>query len=284
MCQILESNTGVPDTKKITDVRAWFGVINQVSYAFSMTDYMHPFRELLKPSTPFVWDDDLNEIFEKSKSKIINDITQGVQIFDASKPTYLATDWCKIGIGHVLLQKHCDCDGEKLSCCHSGWKVVLIGSRFTSPAESRYKPIEGEALAVAEGLDKTRFFTLGCSNLTVAVDHKPLLKILGDRCLEDIPNARLRNLKEKTLRYKFKIVYVPGVKHLTADATSRYPSGPSDTTTLALPDDACEAERQPRLREMLAGLRCTDQYHEDNEIDSSIRNCAIGALTQTAVT
>ena len=79
-------------------------------------------------------------------------------------------------------------------------------------------------------------------------------------------------------------MYVPGVKHLTADATSRYPSGPSDTTTLALPDDACEAERQPRLREMLAGLRCTDQYHEDNEIDSSIRSCAIGALTQTAVT
>ena len=58
----------------------------------------------------------------------------------------------------------------------SDWKVTLIGSRFTSPAESRYKPIEGEALAVAEGLDKTRFFTLGCSNLTVAVDHKPLLK------------------------------------------------------------------------------------------------------------
>ena len=210
-----------PPPKNITDVRAWFGVINQVSYAFSMTDYMYPFRELLKPSTPFVWNDDLNEIFEKSKLKIVNEIIQGVQIFDTSKPTYLATDWCKIGIGHVLLQKHCDCDGEKLSCCHSGWKVTLIGSRFTSLAESRYKPIEGEALAVAEGLDKTRFFTLGCSNLTIAVDHKPLLKILSDRCLEDIPNARLRNLKEKTLRYKFKIVYVPGVKHLTADATSQ---------------------------------------------------------------
>ena len=309
-----------PTPKNITDVRAWFGVINQVSYAFSMTDYMYPFRDLLKPSTPFIWNDDLNEIFEKSKLKIINEIIQGVQIFDKNKPTYLATDWCKIGIGHILLQKHCDCEGEKLSCCHNGWKVTLIGSRFTSPAESRYKPIEGEALAVAEGLDKTRFFTLGCSNLTIAVDHKPLLKILNDRCLEDIPNARLRNLKEKTLRYKFKIVYVPGVKHLTADATSRYPSGPSktktlalpddacegepqpdtttlalpddaceggpqsDTTTLALPDDACEGELQSCLREILASLRCTDQDYENSEVDSSIRDCAIGALTQAAVT
>ena len=81
-----------PTPKNITDVRAWFGVINQVSYAFSMTDYMHPFRELLKPSTPFVWNDDLNEIFEKSKLKIINEIIQGVQKFDTSKPTFLATD------------------------------------------------------------------------------------------------------------------------------------------------------------------------------------------------
>jgi hypothetical protein len=52
--------------------------------------------------------------------------------------------------------------------------VVLIGSRFTSETESRYKPIEGEALAVVEGLEKTRFFVLGCKDLTVAVDHKPL--------------------------------------------------------------------------------------------------------------
>lgn len=330
-----------PTPKNITDVRAWFGVVNQVSYAFSMTDYMYPFRALLKPSTPFIWTNDLNEIFEKSKLKIINEITQGVQIFDKNKPTYLATDWCKIGIGYVLLQKHCDCEGEKLTCCPNGWKITLIGSRFTSPAESRYKPIEGEALAVAEGLDKTRFFTLGCSNLTIAVDHKPLLKILSDRCLEDIPNARLRNLKEKTLRYKFKIVYVPGVKHLTADATSRYPSGPSNMKTLELPDDACEGEpetetttlalpddareggpkpdktalalpndackgehqsclrdktalalpddackggHQSCLREILASLRCTDQNYEEYVVDSSIRDCAIGALTQAAVT
>ena len=32
------------------------------------------------------------------------------------------------------------------------------------------------------------------------VDHRPLLKILGDSSLEHIPNTRLRNLKEKTLR------------------------------------------------------------------------------------
>ena len=58
---------------------------------------------------------------------------------------------------------------------------------------------------MADSLDKARYFELGCEDLTVAVDHKPLLKILGDRSLEDLPNTRLRKLKEKTLRYIFKI-------------------------------------------------------------------------------
>ncbi|KAL8569022.1 hypothetical protein ACOMHN_048270 [Nucella lapillus] len=120
-------------------------------------------------------------------------------------------------------------------CCKTGWKVTLVGSRFTTGAESRYAPVEGEALAVVDALDKARHFTLGCSNLTIAVDHKPLLKIFGDRCLNDIPNPRLRNLKEKSLRYKFAIVHVPGIRHAAADAISRHPV--SSPTHLHLPDD-----------------------------------------------
>ena len=116
-----------PTPKNITDVRAWFGVVNQVSYAFSMTSYMSPFRDLLKPSTPFYWNQEMDAIFEKSKVKIVNEIIEGVRIFDVNKPTLLATDWSKVGIGHVLLQKHFDCSEEKLSCCSTGWKVTLIG-------------------------------------------------------------------------------------------------------------------------------------------------------------
>lgn len=120
-----------------------------------------------------------------------------MRIFDRSKPTCLATDWSKTGIGFWLFLKHCTCPGQDSLCCTSGRKITLVGSRFTHPAESRYAPIEGEA--VADALNKARYFVLGCENLIIAVDHKPLLKILGDRSLEDIPNSRLRNLKEKTL-------------------------------------------------------------------------------------
>ena len=73
---------------------------------------------------------------------------------------------------------------------------------------------------------------LGCTDLTIAVDHKPLLKLFGDRFLEDIPNSRLRNLKEKTLRYRFKMVHIPGVKHKVADGLSRHPVNPPETIEL----------------------------------------------------
>ena len=43
---------------------------------------------------------------------------------------------------------------------HRGWK---------HPAE----------FAVADALDKARYFVLGCTNLVIAVDNKLLLKIFG---------------------------------------------------------------------------------------------------------
>ena len=113
---------------------------------------------------------------------------------------------------------------------------MLVGSRFTHGAESRYAPIEGEVLAVVDALHKTRHFTLGCSDLIVAVDHRPLLKVLGDRSLEEIPNPRLRNLKEKSLRFRFRVVHVPGIRNNAADAVSRHPVGAPEAPDL--PDDA----------------------------------------------
>ena len=159
-----------------------------MSYAFSLAKRLQPLRQLLKPDQKFKWSDPINNLFEESKYVIISEIDEGVWIFNKNKPICLATDWSKDGIGFWLLQKHCNCEKLAPFCWCDGWQIRLVGSRFTHAAESRYAPIEGEALAVADALDKARFFVLGCTNLIVAVDHKPLLKILGDRSLEDISN------------------------------------------------------------------------------------------------
>ena len=228
-----------PTPTNLTDVRSWFGLVNQISHAFSVADTMLPFRSLLKPGNKFEWTTDLDHAFQESKKKIVKEINKGVRIFDKSRPTCLATDWSKTGIGFWLFQKHCSCHDPKTFCCQSGWQITLVGSRFTQAAESRYAPVEGEALAVVYALDKARYFVLGCPDLTIAVDHKPLLKLFGDRALEDIPNSRLRNLKEKTLRYRFRMTHIPGIKHHVADGLSRHPvkciessNQPESTATL----------------------------------------------------
>ena len=78
-------------------------------------------------------------------------------------------------------------------------------------------------MAVAWALHKTRHFTLGNEKLTVLVDHKALLKILGDRELANIENPRILNLKQKTLRWRFGMEHVPGKDHHVEDAMSRFP-------------------------------------------------------------
>ena len=148
----LKSIKDFPTPKNVTDIRSWFGLINQVSYAFAAAPKMQPFRELLKPGKTFEWNDHMEQLFNESKEIILKEIKEGVEIFDKNKPTCLATDWSKEGIGAWLLQKHCDCKVVKPTCCKTGWKVTLVSSRFTSSAESRYAPIEGEALAVVDAL------------------------------------------------------------------------------------------------------------------------------------
>ena len=275
-----------PTPTGITDVRSWFGLVNQVSYAFSMTERMSPFRELLKPGNRFEWTPALQDAFEESKAVIASEVEEGVRIFDPSKPTCLATDWSKDGIGFWLLQKHCDCAGTEPFCCNTGWRITLVGSRFTHAAETRYAPVEGEALAVADALDKARYFVLGCDNLIVAVDHKPLLKIFADRALEDIPNPRLRNLKEKTLRYRFRIIHVPGVKHRATDCLSRHPTGKPEQ--LHLPDDVAAVSEPPSLLHcptLMSGLRV--KAPPDDSIEPGViysATCALESLHLKSVT
>ena len=84
-----------------------------------------------------------------------------------------------------------------LFCCKTESKINLAGSRFTLNAESTYAPIDVEALAVVDVLQKVHYFVLGWRDLTICVDYKPLLKIVTDWSLNDMPNPRLHSFKRK---------------------------------------------------------------------------------------
>ena len=199
-----------PTPTNRTDVKSWFGLVNQVTNYNQLRDVMAPFRPLLSSKTKFLWTKDLDRSFKRSRQLIVELIEKGVRIFDPNRTTCLRPDWSKRGIGYFLLQKHCECPKISPDCCKHGWKVTLAGSRFLRDAEVRYAAIEGEALAVTWGLEQTRYFTMGCKDLIIITDHKPLVKLFSDRTLDEIPNSRLFRLKQRTLLWSFVIKYMPG--------------------------------------------------------------------------
>ena len=126
----LEAILSFPSATNITDVRSWFGVVNQVSYSFASCPIIEPFRHLLSNKVPFALSQELEATFPTSKKEIVEQCTQGVRMFDPTLPTCLAIDWSKFGVGYWLCQKRCSCNGTRPSCCSSGWQTVTVGIRF----------------------------------------------------------------------------------------------------------------------------------------------------------
>ena len=96
---LLKSILEFPRPRDISGIRSWFGLVEQVAWAFSKTDVMNPLRHLLSPKSEFIWSQELNDSFEHSKQEIIEAVKKGVKTFDPKQITCLATDWSKTGIG-----------------------------------------------------------------------------------------------------------------------------------------------------------------------------------------
>ena len=162
---------------------------------------------------------------------------------------------------------------ENMFICNTilRWKFYHIGSRFSKPAETRCAPIEGESLAIAEGLNKARYFVLGCKDLIVATDHKPLLQIFNDRSLDNIDNVCVYKFKEKTLPYRFRMVYIPGRKHYTPDALSRYP-------TVSGIFNSSRKEPSLSISHLLAGIRSSEPDQE-HTVDTELTVAAMNAFS-----
>ena len=238
----------MPEQPSITDVRSWYGFVNQLAPFLATAPIMEPFRDLLKKPTgkKVYWDELLKQKLEQAKDVICRLAKDGLAYYDRSRPTAVITDWSKEGLGFIILQQHCRCSSvDAPFCCKGGWRLALCGSRHLTSAEAGYAPVEGEALAVAWCLRKARLFLLGCPNLILVTDHRPLVKLLGDRALNEVANPRLFRLKEKTLQYRFTIRYLPGKRNCAADFLSRYPA-------LKAPPDGQDEEQVEELTGALA--------------------------------
>ena len=261
---IIGAIANFPIPNDISGARAWFGLVNQIAWAYANAPAMQPFRDLVKPNAKFEWNANLQQLFDNSKNILIKQSIEGIQTFDPERRTCLQTDWSKEGIGYLLLQQHCQCEiANAPICCKDGWKLVFAGSRFTLPAETRYSPTEGEALAVAWSLEHAKFFVLGCKHLLVSTDHRSLTGILQDRDLGTIKNPRILSIKERTLQFSFRIQYNPGKWHRAPDALSRNPTPELQAIISESANDPASANSDSEIFAMAAAV-ITDIGSIDN--------------------
>ena len=95
-------------------------------------------------------------------------------------------------------------------------------SRKLTEVERKYAQIEKEALAIMWACEKFDYFLVG-TEFEVETDHKPLVKLLGEKDLSDLP-LRCQRFKLRLMRYRFEIFHTQGSKMFLADLLSR-PAG-----------------------------------------------------------
>ena len=90
-------NFPMPAEPSLTDIRAWFGLVNQIAPFLASSALMEPFRELLKPTRSIgkqvFWDEELQTIFKETQSKLCELISTGLAYYEIKRKTIVISDW-----------------------------------------------------------------------------------------------------------------------------------------------------------------------------------------------
>ena len=139
-------------------------------------------------------------------------ITLTLAWYDATKPLIISADASSYGLRVTIQQE--EGNGNR--------KVVAYASRPMTDCESRYAQIEREALALTWACDRFAQYVMEV-HVLLETDHKPLIPLLGQKLLDQLPLRVQRFRLRLMMRDSYDITYVPGKKLHKADALTRAP-------------------------------------------------------------
>lgn len=194
----------------VSGVRRLLGMANHVGrFLPQLSTITAPIRELLQKNKFWTWNYAQQDALDKLKKMLSSEICMAK--YDPSLPTTVSADASSFGLGAVLLQDQPQ--GER--------RAVAYASRSLNPTEKRYSQTEKEALAVSWAVERFDQFVRGIQ-FDVETDHRPLSTLLGSAELDMIP-PRIQRIRMRLMRYRYRVLYVPGKLLATADTLSRAP-------------------------------------------------------------
>ena len=201
----------MPAPKDRKSLRRFLAMVNYLSrFSPRLSEAQLPLRELDKNNCSWMWGPHQQSSFEEVK-RIIS-TSPVLTLFDYRKSHRVTADACKHTLGAALLQRNEDAE----------WQPVASISRKMTEAEQRYEQIEKEALAVTWACEKFDYYLVG-RHFEIETDHKPLVPLLGQKDLSDLP-LRVQKFKMRLMRYDYCIFHTPGVDMYLADMLSRPPA------------------------------------------------------------
>ena len=226
----------------VSGIRRFLGMINQLGkFTPHLAEITKPMRDLLSKKNDWTWGHAQQMCFAQLKESLTS--APVLALYNANRETTLSADASSYGLGAVLLQKQPD--GEL--------RPVAYASRAMSGVEQRYAQIEKEALATTWAFERYSDFLIG-KTFHIETDHKPLVSLLGQKTLDELPPI-IQRFRMRLMRFRYSISHVPGNDLLTADTLSRAPVAESQEPH----DKSFQDECQAYVNAVISALPVTDK-------------------------
>ena len=167
------------------------GMANQMAiFNINLANASAPLCSLMSTKNEWLWTENHTQAFNKVKQVIMS--PENLRLYDVNRPTKIRVDGSKLnGIAVILYQQH----GEN-------WYPITCGSRYLTPAEKKWYPIEIEMLAVMWGCKQMNMYLHSLPNFNIETDHKPLIPILKSKQIAEL-SPRIQDMRMKLLKYTY---------------------------------------------------------------------------------